>query len=274
MINWSTLFDEVAAEPPATAVDLLALRDDLVRPLNPDEVRRIISRQTNPWPDGDPFHVSWAPLDPIGWKFPSVPLPTDYLDFLAWSNGPWTRKGRREFGFLSTSAVRSVLLGYHFPYFLPGAIPLGLDGGGLFAALDTRNGPASNYPVIAVAAGVLDYSESAILAASFTEFCDGTSAVSDELYPANPETENWWRLIDVYLVKKPSSPAVLLHLRRELRLEISLPDLLTMARSVPSLLLSQVPAGRYLEFIEGLSSDEASCIRIAESKAGAPNDAS
>lgn len=266
MAPWSQLFDEVTPEPPATAEDLRQLQDDLYRPLSESEIQEIIRNQINPWLETDPERATWQPRDPREWPMPSVPLPADYLDFLRWSNGGWIRVGERQFGFFSTSCVREYLLSYHFPANMPGAIPLGLDGGGIFAVLDIRKGPAENYPVLAVHASALDFSDSAFLAGTFSEFCAGREEIQEVLSPPNPAAEEWVKPVDVILTGNPKSLPLLMSLREHFELEMPAKQLLESARNPPQLLLTAVPQGWCRSIMEKLPPELAPFIEMKESK--------
>ena len=268
MTDWPRLFEETHdVRPPATSADLAQLQDDLTRPLTESEIGHVIESQSNPWRVSDPFHATWRPLDPRTWQLPGVPLPHDYVNMLRWSDGPWIRNGVREFDFFRSSEVRELLLAYHLPYYMPGAIPLGLDGCGIFALLDTRGGPAASYPVLAAAAGVLDFADAVVLAGSFTEFCSGTTRIEDELYrsdPPDPSIERWSRPVDLVLVRNPEKLELLLLLRRHLSLDVPANRLLTMARDAPQVVLTGVPFGLYRRKLDALPPEASSCVVLRD----------
>ncbi len=269
MIDWHAVFDEEDLSPPATPDELARLQDDLVRPLSEREVEAVLRSQSNPWPSSHPLHMGWQPMSPAGWSLPGVPLPGAYLDFLRRGNGGWTRRGQREFSFFPSSQVREFLLSYGFPRYMPCAIPLGLDGSGLFAVFDARRGPAAEYPVLVVAAGVLDFAESALLGAGFAEFCAGSTPLADVLDPPDPEAAALARPVDVVLVRRPDSLASLLALRERLALDLPPAALLAMARELPRVLLSRVPRWRGRRCIEGLPPELQACLRIVDEAPGA-----
>ena len=180
MSEWARLFDEAQLEPPATEDDLRLLQDDLSRPLSEPEAVDIVAQQSCPWPVGHPYRAGWVTLDPRLWKLPDLELPSSYLSFLRWSNGPWVRSGDRECGSLATGKVREYMLAYHFPHYMPAAVPLGLDGGGVFAVFDGRQmQPDNEYAILSVHAGNLGYHEARVVGTSFTDFCLGTTPIDE-----------------------------------------------------------------------------------------------
>lgn len=264
MIDWQDIFEEVKPAPPASEADIRALAMSLAEPPTPTEVATIIARQSNPFAVNDPLYSAYQPLDPTDWQMPSAPLPPTYLEFLRWSDGPWIRQGQREFGFFGTLSLRDCLLGYHFPYCMPGAVPLGLDGGGLFAVLDTRNGPAEEYPVLAAAAGVLDYSESKVLAASFLGFCKGTTSVADILFPPRSRGEDPSRPVTLILVSSPASTKHISALHRTVSPSTPLAEFLAICRNAPTVLLDSVPHWRSQRILRKLPPEVATCIRVED----------
>ena len=183
-IDWSGLFDEVVPEPPASSEEIDAFLTDLTRALSPDEIAEIKRAQLNPWPESHQWHAGWRPFDPTIWRLPHVDLPASYLSFLRWSRAPWVRKGERTLGHLGTTSTREYLLSYEFPQYLPGVLPIGLDGGSIFAAFDLRLRPVhGEYPIIAVEAGVLDFEETRVIASSFLELCTGSISLREALRP-------------------------------------------------------------------------------------------
>lgn len=183
-IAWAELFDEIYAQPAgASGEELAGLAEAVASPLTPDEIEQAIAAQRNPFPASDPLHLKWQPLDARTWRMPTNPLPDDYLDFLSWSNGPLTRCGEREFGFFGTSNVRQYMLAYEFPAYMPGAVPIGLDGGGIFCVFDLRVASQSvGVPIIAVSSGVLTYESARPVATSLREFCESRKSIESLLF--------------------------------------------------------------------------------------------
>ena len=66
------------------------------------------------------------------------------------------------------------MLRYLFPEYLPGAVPFAFNGGGIFYAFDVRHAPEDGeFPIIAVASGVLDFEYSPTVASTFVDLCRG-----------------------------------------------------------------------------------------------------
>ena len=176
---WPTLFDEVferAAPADAAAVGAV------LAPLSAGEVAAVVAELRNPWPPTSPHFATYRPLDPSKWSLPRPPLPTSYVDFLAWSDGASWRTGQREFSCFGCKHLREYLLHYHFPQYMPGALPIGLDGGGVFGVFDLRDDPPRNGPsdaVWAIGSGNLGWEDAVKVADSFVEFCRGRTAVGD-----------------------------------------------------------------------------------------------
>ena len=179
MENWRELFDEVYHQPPpATNEEVAALLGALAQPLSDAELEETVRSQRNPFSPGDDLFSRWAPFDPRSWSFFSVALPGAYESLLRWSNGPSVRTGSREFGFFGSLELREYLLAYNFPEYMPGAIPIGLDGGGVFAAFDTRGGLQNDeYPILATAAGNLGFEDATLISVAFKSFCTGRTAI-------------------------------------------------------------------------------------------------
>ncbi|NOK63443.1 MAG: hypothetical protein GFH27_549347n2 [Chloroflexi bacterium AL-W] len=86
----------------------------------------------------------------------------------------------REIGFFGAHDIRAYLLNYHFPEYMPLAVPFGLNGGGVFYVFDMRNPPSDReFPILASSAGVLDFDDSPIIAYSLAELFAGTDHIED-----------------------------------------------------------------------------------------------
>ncbi|MDR2880542.1 MAG: SMI1/KNR4 family protein [Azoarcus sp.] len=264
MTNWESNFEEITPAPPAREVDIRNLIQRLSQPPTLAEIATIIANQSNPFPVNDPQHCAYRPLDPTHWQMPSAPLPASYLEFLSWSDGPSVRRGEREFGFFGTRDIRDYVLNYHIAYYMPGAIPLGLDGGGLFAMFDTRNGPADEYPILAVEAGALDYSETALLATSFLDFCQGTTSIADVLYPPPPLHEDPGRPVALVLLKSPASPKHISALHRAVSPTTPIASFLAVCRNAPAVLLAELPYWRSERILQELPPEIAACLRVED----------
>jgi hypothetical protein len=101
-------------------------------------------------------HDLYRPIDASRWQLPQRPLPTGYLDLLAWSDGGDFANGERWLQLFPTdgpSGVRAMTLAYHLPEHMPAALPFASNGGGVFYLFDMREPDADGeYPVVAALA--------------------------------------------------------------------------------------------------------------------------
>ncbi len=152
----------------ASDAEIRSFVESVFAPLTESEIRELIDEHQKVVGEGrfDP------PFSPHQWILPKCPLPTEYLDFLQWSNGGYFEGTDRDLDPLfSTKEVRDYMLGYSVPHWMPEACPIGFDGGGGFYLLDMRLGSTcSHYPVIWAHAGNLGFEDSKPLAASFAQF--------------------------------------------------------------------------------------------------------
>jgi len=181
-VRWNRLFTKRYPAKGATEAELRSLVSSLFSPLTGEEVAAITASQSNPFPASDPLHDTYKPFDPRDWRLPTTPLPASYLDFLRWSNGgSFFSAGRRFDPFFAASELRSHLLGYHVPQYMPGAVPFAFDGGGRFYLFDMRREPtAGEYPILFVGSGNLRYTDAILVATSFVDACSGTSDPSEQ----------------------------------------------------------------------------------------------
>ncbi len=167
--EWSEIFDQDDKCDGASEEDLRLLQASLSRPLSEDEIRLINETRVDA-------------VDPESWKLPDAPLPQSYLRFLRWSNGGEFVRGDRQISpFFQASWVREYLVGYAIPQYMPGAVPIGFDGGGNFYLLDMRS-PAvgGEYPILFSHGGSLGYGDDSLLVAtSFYALCLGTTNPSE-----------------------------------------------------------------------------------------------
>jgi hypothetical protein len=185
-MDWSTLFDEIHPLPGASEAIMEEFVTSVLRPIAADEAREISQGQRNPFPKHDPLHASWQPFDAGRWVIPDRPLPASYLSLLRWSNGGEFCTGERWFQFFPAldprHGVRAMMLAYHLPQYMPGALPIAFNGEGTLYLLDLRQ-PASNgeYPVVCARAGNLGWGPDAVwsIAATLEEACRGTDSVED-----------------------------------------------------------------------------------------------
>lgn len=166
-MEWDAVFDEVAErQPGATEAVIARFVAEVARPMSADEIREIAEHQQNPFPAGDPFHTEWRPIDAGAWRLPDKPLPASYLSLLRWSNGGEFRSGDRWFQLLPAldrqHGVRAIMLAYHVPEYMPGALPIAFDGAGAFYLLDMRHDMVDGeFPVGCVHSGELSWEDDA-----------------------------------------------------------------------------------------------------------------
>jgi hypothetical protein len=168
------MFDRVVEQ---TAPADLGAMEAVLAPISSAEVAAVVADLRNPWPPTSPYFATYKPLDPSKWLLPRPPMPKPYVDFLRWSDGASWQTGEREFSCFGCKAVREYMLAYHFPEYMPGALPIGLDGGGVFGVFDLRGGPSD--AVWAIESGALDWQDAVRVADGFVEFCRGRTVVGD-----------------------------------------------------------------------------------------------
>lgn len=172
----------IERQEPISAENLAFLTNGLFAPVTDAEREEIIRLQQNPWPTHRPEHISWIPIDPVNWCFPSHPLPASYVTLLQHADGGLSVNEEREIGFFGPHDIREYLLHYLFPAYMPLAVPLGLNGGGVFYVFDMRNPPSDGeFPILAASAGVLDFADSPIVAHSLAELLAGTDNIEELL---------------------------------------------------------------------------------------------
>jgi hypothetical protein len=163
-VNGHFVFDEARPESGASDAEIKRFVATIGQPLSAEEIEAVNLSQRNPFPKGDPL----------------------YLAFLRWSNGGWFRSGEREFGFFPTqgpSGVREMMLAYHLPQYMPGALPFAFNGAGTFYLFDMRKKAVSGeYPVVCSHAGNLGWEQDkcCLVADSLEAACRGKVNV-DEL---------------------------------------------------------------------------------------------
>ncbi|RRJ66156.1 SMI1/KNR4 family protein [Paenibacillus oralis] len=153
------------------------------QPLTEREIAEIRENQRNPFPVSNPLHALYRPFDPALWSIPNKPLPADYLDFLRFSNGGEFENGERYFQFFDADEVRSMLLAYEFPEYMPGAVPFAMDGSGNHYIWDMRGDRKNReYPILVASSGNLGYEDAVQIAETFMELCRGTTSAEDVLF--------------------------------------------------------------------------------------------
>ncbi len=178
MRDWAALFEQTALSPGATSDQIQSFIASISVTVTEAEAREIIARQRNPFPRTDPLFAAVQSFDPRKWTFPNRPLPKTYLEFLQWADGPWCANGSREFGFFGTADVRSMIVAYEIPEYMPFAVPFAFNGGGVFYLFDMREDAVDGeYPVVVAAAGNLDWDAAPRIASDFVEACSGRTNV-------------------------------------------------------------------------------------------------
>ena len=109
-------------------------------------------------------------------------LPTSYLNLLAISNGGGIAIGDREITYFEKESLRDYLVDYQFPIYMSGALPFGLNGGGVFYVFDMRK-PAVNgeFPILAASSGDLEYENAPVIAQSIDELLSDETNIEDLL---------------------------------------------------------------------------------------------
>jgi hypothetical protein len=104
-----------------------------------------------------------------GWWPSARAMPDDYRSFLRWSNGPAVDWYDWSFGFFSTVDIVTYHAEYNFRTYMADAVPIGFDGGGVFACYDVR-GLADGMPIVMASAGNLGFEDARFVAATLFEF--------------------------------------------------------------------------------------------------------
>ena len=194
-MDWLKLFDRIDATDGATSLQLAQLQAGFNAALNAEEITRIQRGQKNPFTANHALYQNWRPFDPNAWRFPQCPLPASLLQWLSQSNGGNFCKGKREWGLFGSADIRTMMLDYHEPQYMPLAIPIGLDGSGNFFMLDMRQAPThGEYPVVAAAAGNLGWAadECAFVAPNLMQAVHGEIAIEDLIWqlPLSDQGQN------------------------------------------------------------------------------------
>ncbi|MDQ1924612.1 SMI1/KNR4 family protein [Massilia pseudoviolaceinigra] len=109
-------------------------------------------------------------------------LPSSYVALLTKSNGGGIVIGNREIAFFDALTLRDYLVDYQFPVYMPGALPFGLNGGGVFYVFDMREAPVDGeFPILAAASGNLEYDSSPTIAHSLQQLLSDLTNIEDFL---------------------------------------------------------------------------------------------
>lgn len=114
---------------PATPKQIHDLIQDLRTPLSPSECHKIDEAAKNPYRD----------IKSSNWVLPPYLPPKSYLQYLTCENGGQYDSNDHDFILFGTKDLKSTMLGYHVPEYMPKALPFGGDGGGSFYFFDMRN---------------------------------------------------------------------------------------------------------------------------------------
>lgn len=239
-MDWSSIFDESRPASGASDADIDRFVATIGQPLSVAEVAEVNCSQRNPFPASDPLYATYRPFDPSNWMMPNRPLPPDYLSFLRWSNGGWCRAEDREFGFFPTAhptgGVREMILAYHLPQYMPGAVPFAFNGGGTFYLFDMRE-PADrgNYPVVCAHAGAQGWglSEHWVIADSFEAACRGSVNVDDCRQTESRSELDAREPVAVYLEQPLKSLKTLMLIKEHLGITTSIAELKRLSQSTP-----------------------------------------
>jgi len=165
----------------ATEAEIARFVTAITQPMSAAEVREVNKGQSNPLPKDHPLHSTWHTFDAANWIMPGHPLPPSYLSLLRWSNGGEFRNGERLFQFFPAGdpqhGVRAMMVAYHVPQHMQGALPIAFNGEGTFYLLDMRRPPVvQEYPVVCAGAGNLGWEDDQCfhVANSFEAACRGT----------------------------------------------------------------------------------------------------
>jgi hypothetical protein len=182
VIDWNEVFDESYPLPGTSEEAIARLIESIGNPLTVEEIATVNKRQRNPYSMTHAFYAGWRPIDPTTWCLPVGSLPSDYLSLLRWSNGGEFRTGAQWLQIYPAADVRQLLLDYHVPQYLSGALSIASDGGGHIYAFDMRRPYVhGEYPILVVAAGDQGYDTAVVAARSFMELCRNTVSASDLL---------------------------------------------------------------------------------------------
>ena len=118
----------------------------------------------------------------VGTKPDIRDLPQSYLELLMISDGGGIEIGEREIGYFDKQSIRDYLIDYQFPVYLPGSLPFGLNGGGVFYIFDMRKpATAGEFPILAAESGNLCYDDAPMIAESLEQLLTEPTNIEDYL---------------------------------------------------------------------------------------------
>lgn len=168
-MSWIDTVTFYSKDEPLSDREIADMNGFLAEPLNEEEIKSL-----------DELCAVTGQIDPRNWQLSDYHLPSEYIDLLRYSRSGLLANGEREFGFFSPEAIRDYYLRYMFPEYQPGAVPIGLNGGGVFYAYDLRN-PTSGAPIIATSSNILSWEESVVLGHSLADVFAKDTNIEDEL---------------------------------------------------------------------------------------------
>ncbi|HEY2511187.1 MAG TPA: SMI1/KNR4 family protein [Polyangiaceae bacterium] len=125
MIDWEAAFDEAEPQSPLAKDALERELAQLSAPLDDAELKELTERVGN----ANALRTE-NPVAKNG-------FPADLLSFYRWADGGTFSVGDRHFDpLLAMQEIREYMISYGVIHFLPGCIPIGMDGGGCFYLLD------------------------------------------------------------------------------------------------------------------------------------------
>lgn len=98
-------------------------------PLSTTECHKIDEAAKNPYRD----------IRSSNWVLPPYLPPKSYFQYLACENGGQYQSDEYDFIFFGTKELKSTMLDYHVPEYMPKAFPFGGNGGGDFYFFDMRS---------------------------------------------------------------------------------------------------------------------------------------
>jgi SMI1 / KNR4 family (SUKH-1) len=132
MIAWDEVFRDAHPNPPLEADQLAGELARLAAPLTPSELEELAGCVGGP-------PQSLRTSNPVA----EHGLPEDLVDFYRWCDGGDFSVGERRFEpVLRLREIREYLVTYGVIHWMPGCIPLAMDGGACFYLLDLRARPA------------------------------------------------------------------------------------------------------------------------------------
>jgi len=178
MIDWTQVFEVAHPHPGASEEEIARFVRELGLLPSPQEVA------------DDPR------FDAAQWSMPNGPLPESYLSFLRYSDGGNFQNGDRYLQMFGTG-IRSMMMAYQLPQYMPGAVPFALNGGGVFYLFDMRHSAENGeYPILCAGSGCLDFDphNSPVVARSFLEVCRGCFNVDRLRFGGEVLTATTWPL--------------------------------------------------------------------------------